>query len=229
MYANKVPDRWEFAHQIERRQPALAILARALPLADASDLATLPESFPATRFVQLLGPWCEGEQRTGRVLDGYERVFWHRWSSWWTTAYPSVSPNSFLSPSTEKPRERTLLVDSVHTETIRTLSDSLAAEGWRVICRRRWQGESVDAALWEGRQLCGAEAAALARFKRLVACDVPLITLLDFPRPETVAAATMLGATSVFGKPYERDELLATLDAAALVPSARDEILFHAA
>src|SRR5437764_86557 len=34
---------------------------------------------PLARLVALTGPWCEGEQRSGRPIPGVPRIAWRNW------------------------------------------------------------------------------------------------------------------------------------------------------
>lgn len=43
------------------------------------DAQRLRARWPATPCVHLLSSWCEGEIRSGIPLEGWVRVYWHRW------------------------------------------------------------------------------------------------------------------------------------------------------
>lgn len=172
----------------------LVVAACPAPVADPRALARLAAAAPS-RVIQLLGVWCEGEGRTGHVVEGVERVFWHAWPLWWRRRWGAAECESV---------ETAISVVSRDKELIRGVADSLASAGWSV--DRDVQAAGV--VLFDGVQLAGAEAdrlAAVCHDARRRGASV--IALLDFPRPETVAAARAIGADAVLGKPIDLDQL----------------------
>lgn len=212
-------------------EPAdLTVIACPRPILDPTPITELAS---AGECVQLLGGWCEGEGRTGVVVPGVERVFWHAWPSWWRTR---------LGGQQETPINGAVWVQTPDAALADSLIDALAAESisatWapaeRLVCG------SPGVILWDGAQLGGREATRLA-----VVCEAarrtetPVVVLLDFPRVETVAAAEAIGAAAVVGKPFERTLLFETLrDVAAtsnqsatgsrMVAATHTETDFHA-
>src|SRR5262245_11627045 len=74
--------------------PAIIIISQRWPGEIAAfDVDSLRRAAPLARFVSLLGPWLEGEARTGRPLAGSLRAYWHRWDEF-STALERPSPNS---------------------------------------------------------------------------------------------------------------------------------------
>jgi hypothetical protein len=67
------------------------------------------------------------------------------------------------------------------------------------------------AAIWIGGMLDKGEEESLRLTRKWLPSGAPLVALLDFPRREAVASAMRLGATSVMGKPWRVDHLLAAL------------------
>lgn len=181
--------------------------------------------------VQLLGTWCEGEGRTGRVPDGWQRVFWHAMPRWWR----QYSKNS-LAHIAESPRTEGMRVVEVHADYafVDALRDALLPEGWLVY--RAVPGEAAlgFAGIWVGKQLGGAEADCLSqfcqRFSQRAGMAAPVVALLDFPRRETVTAARAVGAADVVALPCDTLELVEALERAVpsedvALPAA--EWLFH--
>lgn len=156
--------------------------------------------------VQLLGVWCEGEGRTGRVVPGVERVFWHAWPAWWRLrTQKSLDAVQIPAP---------VWIQTSDAALADSLLDALAEESipavWAPADRLRVG--PFSAIVWDGAQLGGREADRLAATCQAARrAKSPVLALLDFPRPETVAASMALGAAAVLGKPFERAELLETL------------------
>ncbi|MEO1498702.1 MAG: hypothetical protein AAFV43_16275 [Planctomycetota bacterium] len=153
------------------------------------------------RFLHLLGPWCEGEGRTGTPIVGYERVFWDefagtRWSN------PQPQPSSAGAERVE------IGVVSRSDETVQAISSALADCGARVTAYDADSAVCPSAVIVEATQLGGREADQLARLRRRVVPGTPITLLIDFPRAETVEAAFDIGANWVLRKPYERAALL---------------------
>jgi CheY-like chemotaxis protein len=60
--------------------PALIVLLEFAPPRISNDqLHTLRQAAPLAKIVRLLGPWFEGEIRTGQPLAATLRVYWHQW------------------------------------------------------------------------------------------------------------------------------------------------------
>lgn len=175
----------------------LTVLACPRPLVDTATALSIAAA--SDDFVQLLGVWCEGEGRTGRTIDGAERVFWHAWPTWWRTwlANRSDSQKTIALP-------RLVSIDTPDGELAKALVAALGDEGIVATWSRMAPTADADMVLWDGAQLNGREAnrlaavTAAARRRR-----TPVVALLDFPRPETVAAARAIGAAGVVGKPFD--------------------------
>ena len=151
-------------------------------------------------MVQLLGVWCEGEGRTGRVASDVQRVFWHAWPVWlrrWLGQ--EVTPESIPG---------LVRIESPDRQLATALIDTLGAHGVAAVTGRGAESTNPTAIVWDAAQLSGREADRL-----LTVCDAgaPVIALLDFPRPETVAAARAIGAACVLGKPFDRGSLLESI------------------
>jgi AmiR/NasT family two-component response regulator len=106
-------------------------------------------------------------------------------------------------------------IDSHDGQLAQALIAALAEAGVAAVWSRTSLAADADAIVWDGAQMSGREAAHLAavgsaaRDKR-----TPVVALLGFPRPETVAAAVAMGAAAVIGKPFAVELLLDSLSAA---------------
>ncbi len=102
-------------------------------------------------------------------------------------------------------------------ETADALGDLLAKAGYASV----WQSSGIAATtvrgavagIWEGGQLDEHESGELAAFCRQLAKELaPVITLLDFPRHDSVKLASELGAAAVLGKPCLNEMLVTTIE-----------------
>lgn len=182
------------------------------------DLTTVRDAARVGEAVQLLGVWCEGEGRTGRTADGVERVFWHAWPSWWRDRIAARHAREAIDPRGGPIWVRTQDAEFA-ASLVASLADDSISAAWAPADRLLVGAPA--AILWDGAQLGGCEAARLAAVCRSArATATPVVALLDFPRPETVAAAEAIGAAAVLGKPFEQAALLQTLR--TVVPSTRN-------
>src|SRR3954465_5773198 len=64
----------------QRADPLGILLVQSRPGQFSSrEVEILHEAAPLSRLVALVGPWCEGEQRSGRIWPGVVRVPWRTW------------------------------------------------------------------------------------------------------------------------------------------------------
>ncbi len=194
----------------------LAVLACPRPLVTTDPAEAIREAHAPKPLVQLLGTWCEGEGRTGKPIEGVERLFWHAWPAWlsqWQDSHQMQELEQRLSGVVE--------VRSHDAEFAKSLVKALGASQPAVWSPNRVHALSPPPAaiLWDGSQLDGREADDLfTTCQRASTTKTPVIALLDFPRPETVAAARAIGAAAVVGKPFSIERLQDTLRAS--IPTA---------
>lgn len=182
----------------------LTVFATSRPLGDPELVAGFVADPTAGRVVQLLGAWCEGEQRTGRVAPGAERVFWHAWPWWWLAEVSSP-------PAGSRPRGL-VRIDSPDSALAAALGERLAAEGIDAVWSRRHLAAAATAIVWDGAQFGGREADRLAAVCSAARLGrVPVVALLDFPRADAIEAAEQTGAAAVLGKPLPGELLVAAL------------------
>lgn len=207
------------AFDVERyRDCHLIVAACPRPIVSPMSWRALIEAQSDTKLVQLLGVWCEGEGRTGKTLDRLERVFWHAWPAW-LEAWSEAEASESLSGS--------VAIDCSDRELVAGLLATFEAEGLPAFWSRRSLATRPTVILWEGAQLAGAEAERLAATCRHAdAIGAPVVAMLDFPRPETVAAAQAIGAAAVVGKPIDRAALLQVLQTVCRRHAAEQEATF---
>lgn len=64
--------------------PDLLLLLQSYPKEfSAEQLDALRRLAPLASVGVVLGPWCEGEGRSGKPLPGTWRMYWHQWQSRW--------------------------------------------------------------------------------------------------------------------------------------------------
>lgn len=200
--------------------PDLVILLRNRPDGMfVGDVAKLTKLAPKSRFVWLLGSWCEGEAHTGQTWDGLEKVYWHTFSHWWDRYRREF--NGYDDYCDEPANSSGSQIAVVHTESVLTfeaIADSLSVAG----CSAVWQHPhrpapllvsnstaSAVVGIWEGGQLISHEQESLRTFRKSLEARTPLVTLLDFPQFDQVRLAHDLGATAVLGKPWKEGALIA--------------------
>ncbi|TWT95818.1 hypothetical protein Pla108_28950 [Botrimarina colliarenosi] len=213
-------------------KPDLTVLACPRPLVETAATQALLAEVGAARLVQLLGVWCEGEGRTGRVVEGVQRVFWHAWPSWWrqwTAAHTSPPDSHAVSQSAAFQRttpQRLVRIDTPDGALAGGLQAALDAQGIPATWSRRSLAVGADAIVWDGMQFGGREAVRLAAVCGAARLErVPVVVLLDFPRPETVAAVRAIGADAVLGKPFDIAQLVELLQFVSPRHAVRGESL----
>lgn len=207
--------------------PAVIVIAQAYPGEfPAETVERLRRRAPLARLVALLGPWCEGETRSGRPWPGGIRVYWHQWPARAACELARIAGGLFSSwslPATASEEERYLALsgkpNSICDGLVAVISPHPAMQAWiAAACRRqgfataevRPQSEApvggVAAAIFDGSEARGVELAELRRWVAAVA-PAPLIALLDFPRVEDRDRALEAGAAAVLSKPLVLEDL----------------------
>jgi CheY-like chemotaxis protein len=229
--------------------PQLVVLFQARPgqfsQADIESLRTLA---PLARLWRVLGPWCEGETRSGHPSASCISLPWHQWPARLERellAQRGGQLPEWSQPLTASSEERTLAlaerplpraagagpttvaivaIVAPHAATAAALADVVRLGGYepRVIAggvEHRWS--AAAALLWDAHadELCDPQAVAEVQ---AFAPSAALIALATFPRPADARRATELGVTAVMAKPYRVADLLESLAAAirAVVRSA---------
>ena len=186
---------------------------------------------PLARLVGLLGPWCEGELRSGSPWPGALRVYWHQWAAqfgqeagWLHQGWGS----SWGLPNTASEEERVLAAAqrpiAQRQGQIAIYSGEFAMWDWlEAACRRAgytamWVRDplphAIDqpvAALFDGNDHPIQQYQQLRCFAQCVA-PAPVVALLGFPRPEDCRQARANGAAAILSKPFSIQDLYWQLD-----------------
>ena len=178
-------------------------------------------------IVLLLGSWCEGENRSGKPLQGVNQVLWHQWDSrferfciqmkeglksdWHQPLTASVSdrvrdfaPDSAIS---EMLQGKKVLISSEDNTTFESISDMLSiyqcAGFWAE--SRESGAADVDAICVDGN---GASEELIDRIVNLKAKfeNVPVSVMLNFPRQQDLDSLMAVGVKEVVSKPYTHNE-----------------------
>ena len=208
--------------------PASILLVQSRPgQISRHDVERIHAAAPLARLVALLGPWCEGEMRSGQPWPGVVRVPWRTWPNWLLCELEiERSIHTGRLPRTATDTER--LARNV-TEFWRRAHFDSSAEIWTA---SRLEFESLLDALavlgvkatW--RQADSQAAAASTNlviidgweYVSRVSASLPRLLLLHFPRPEDCERAIAVGIAAVLGRPLLLDHLAATLG--AILPTA---------
>jgi DNA-binding NarL/FixJ family response regulator len=215
----------------ETTPPELIVVAQVRPAEyRLDDLERLRRRAPLAPVVLLLGPWSEGEMRSGEPLTGVVRVHWHHWlprfgrqvqwiakgvcSSW--ALPPTATDEERLLWSESKgpdfvrnrpPREGVVAIVAERSEAAEWLAEACTALGLRAIravlgCRSVLD---VAAVIWDMAPGAGdaAELAALTeKFGK-----APIVALCGFARPADRERLLAAGAAAVLSKPLALDDL----------------------
>lgn len=205
--------------------PELILIAQPLPgLVRQNDVDQLQQLAPLARIVVVVGSWCEGGLRTDSPPTGVLRLYWYELASWWHAAQDRLSAGKF--PSWSLPLDHlqagrfcsdASCLDLSHTVAVHaddfsvfeTLAESLRLANAIPNWANREPFTKATAGIFDGGQLDAQQLEQLREFCTQVEGKVTL--LLDFPRREHYEKALKAGASTVLGKPYVVEELLASL------------------
>lgn len=218
-----------------RRWPTIVIVAQSRPgEIDATGLSRLQQLAPLSRFIALLGPWCEGEGRSGSPWPGMLRTYWHQWTARWagellssgSGALPGWShaasspPEDRLLARIRSPRPRRpglIAVAGGVYDTAEMLCDACESLGYSACWLGRDEARvvrGVSLVIWDGlAEESHAIMRLAARFPR-----VPLLAALDFPRHDVVEQLLQMGLHGVISKPFLLEELAWHVDRALNLP-----------
>jgi len=219
----------------EAGTPAAIVLLHSRPgVFRQSHVETLHRHAPLARLIAIVGPWCDGELRSGRPSHGVTRIHWHQWRLRLPAELglvAGVSPGARLTPRTLTEVDRLLATKivaglrqadrgtvAIHTcrrESYHALADACSLAGLAA----RWVDDRTPAASHEPmvRLLDGWESLANCAAR---ADESPAILLLDWPRPDDLHRAEQLGICHVLAQPLSISDLLAALDELLLPDSA---------
>ncbi|HUY31306.1 MAG TPA: hypothetical protein VMV69_00890 [Pirellulales bacterium] len=207
--------------------PDLIVLAQVRPGEHAAgDLQRLRRGAALAPVVALLGPWSEGEMRSGEPLPDVVRVYWHQWLPQFTRQVAmfeqGVCPAWGLPPTatdeerllwsqgrSRVKREGVVAIVAERFETVDWLADACAELGLRTI--RAAVGRGIDArdvaaVLWDMLPGDGdvSDVAAL----RETFGEAPIVVMAGFPRVADHERLLAAGAAAVLSKPLLWEDLV---------------------
>jgi CheY-like chemotaxis protein len=206
--------------------PDVVVVAQSYPDEfSESKIEPIRSAAPLARMVALLGPWCEGETRTGRPLPGAIRVFWHQWASHCDRELGRLlagGASIWSLPPTAGEEERCLvlaggfdasgagLVDFVtwQHDLYELLADGCRRRGHSTRWLRPHEDLPIDAPgmiLFDAPGETDEEIAILRRLRSY--CHAPVIVLADFPRCRDRDRFLMAGAQALVARPFLWDDL----------------------
>jgi hypothetical protein len=213
----------------------------------AEAVEALHQRFPLARLAALVGPWCEGELRSGPAWPGVTRVPWRNWQSRLaselglapshgapTCGAPScgerlprtASDSERLLRSLERLKRRVpgllAIVCTGNRDRFEPIRDCLRLLGvrslWQWPCVPVEKG-AVDLVFVDGWENWPAAAYGVSR-EEAAATRPPHVLLLDFPRPDDLARAEALGAAATIAEPMLLADLAWALE--AVLPATDD-------
>ncbi len=215
-------------------EPAAILFLQARPGSIAQEAV---EQFhhlaPQARLLMLVGPWCDGELRSGRPCEGVARMHWHQWPARLPHELGLAGPSGrpvyrsrmiteydillrTLTPALHRPLHAGhIAVAAENREAFSTLADACWAVGWRSV----WQQPGMppqfagsDLLLIDGWANCPRELESLRPQQRPLP---PAVLLLDWPQQSDLDRASHLGIARVLARPLLLADLFATIDTLA--------------
>ena len=217
-----------------KMRPELIVVAKSRPgEVSSAQLDGLRRMAPLARITGLLGSWCEGEPRSGRVWPGVYRSYWYHWPARiakdlpdiatgrcpaWGLPVTSTDDEYILFSAGQPPTPHRGLVAIVTESTVTSegLSDACRQAGYATVCIAP---DQIESSVLEGPSLlisdCGPlDHNVLCDIQRLAARHhpAPVISLILHPRPEDIDRVRSAGAAAVVAKPFMLDDLYWELD-----------------
>jgi hypothetical protein len=209
--------------------PSAILLVQSRPgQISHTEVERLHRRAPLARLVALVGPWCEGELRSGQPWPGVVRIPWRAWPAQLPRELSLVGAEGSISTrwartATETDRlgrqigglarDRCLggIADVRTTSrgTYESLQGALQTLG---ICSQ-WQSPGGTSQLPASNLVLvdGWETLPPASSSEPTGTQ-PHILLLHFPRPDDCSRATALGIDAILAQPLLLTDLAATLD-----------------
>jgi hypothetical protein len=182
-----------------------------------NDVERLHAAAPLARLIHLVGPWSEGELRSGQPCPGVVRVPWRAWQTRLPhelriarrlarTATEIERLESILAATTTSNGDsRHVIIFTMSKARYESLADALAQNG----LQSHWHSdgplpstEQSDLLIFDGWDYVTENSER---------ASPPRLLLLDFPRPEDQARATSLGIDAVLALPALHADLASAL------------------
>jgi hypothetical protein len=181
-----------------------------------SAVESLHRAHPLSQFIALVGPWCEGEVRSGKPWPGVTRIYWHQWQA----RLPREVARLTQPAAARMPRSASevdaLISRPAPQHTIRPALVGVAS-------RKRTDFEAIALALDAGGHhpvwISADELLPLLKLDALLIDgeehgiqeqfgSPPTIVLANFPRRDELAAFRTASRVAVLAKPYHIADLL---------------------
>jgi len=206
--------------------PCAIVLLQARPgQFAAAQIEKLHAQEPLARLIELTGPWCEGERRSGRPIPGVTRASWLNWRERLSQEL-AIGGNTAPCPRTITETERIEMMR-------RSASSVIPDRGQARICTTRSGDfnyiadvvqrlglsatlDPIDATTASPDVVifCGCEEASLLEQQESVQSQQRRprrILVRHFPRPEDCVLAQTNGIDAVLSHPLSIADLLAAL------------------
>lgn len=190
----------------------------------AADVEALRQRNPLAQLIQIFGPWCIGEARTGPVPDGIGRMAWYEWPY----RLPDVIEGRSAVPATSSPQEQALAsLAEIETDgasaSVGILAETAADFDYlRSACRAlghsaAWlkteesiQANHLDALIGIVPGTDGAEFAELCRWFQATRLATKILCL-GAPTWKDWQKAQSCGVTAILGQPFRLADLATLL------------------
>ncbi|WP_207396615.1 hypothetical protein [Bremerella alba] len=179
---------------------------------------------PLAQLIQIFGPWCIGEARTGPVPDGLQRMAWYEWSY----RLPSVIEDGSPVPSTSSPQEQVFASlgeltgdgpsasvgiwagTAADFDYLRSACHALGHTATWLRAEQHLTPGELDAAVGIVPGTDGPEFAELSRWFATFPL-IPKIACLGGPTWEDWQKAQSCGVTAILGQPFRLADLATLL------------------
>jgi hypothetical protein len=206
--------------------PAAIVVFQSRPgTLTQNDIEALHRRAPLARLVSIVGPWCDGELRSGRPWHGVTRIHWHEWQLRLPRELGLVAPAAATnrleprtltdvdrllctasSPGPRRPVRGSVAICTLRRELFLALADACSIAGLESV----WQQPGTSLVshstmrLFDGWEMHGSGASEGE--------TSPAVLLLDWPRPDDLARAEQQGIRQVLAQPLFIADLLMTFD-----------------
>jgi hypothetical protein len=203
--------------------PLAILLVQSRPAQfSVAEVESLHAAAPLARLAALVGPWCEGEMRSGQPWPGVARVPWGAWRSRLGFELGLEPGNSSATASLPRTATETERIEGL----MRWLPSKKSGQGEAIVCTdRKDRFESVADALaqfgWQStwhfeRDALPADLMIFDGWNQVSDGSSPAGTrrllLLDFPRPEDDAQSATMGIDAVIALPLLLTDLAIATD-----------------
>ncbi len=190
----------------------------------AADVDALRRRNPLAQVIQIFGPWCIGEARTGPVPDGLTRMAWYEWPY----RLPEVIEHGRPLPVTSSPQEQAiaslaevtfdgpsvevgiLATTAADFDYLRSACVALGHTATWLSTETLAKTKHLDVLLGIVPGTDGAEFAELGRWFQAIPATTRLLCLAA-PTWEDWQKAQSYGVTAILGQPFRLADLASLL------------------